>query len=98
MFSDDLEMRAVADHFSVRERVLGALEAGVDGLLICSEHDLQEEALRLLERAPDRLLERALERMTRLKEAYARRRSRLHVPAGPPYAAHQKLSNQAGEG
>ncbi|MCA9718122.1 MAG: beta-N-acetylhexosaminidase [Myxococcales bacterium] len=98
VFSDDLEMRAVADHFSVRERVLGALEAGVDGLLICSEHDLQEEALRLLERAPDRLLERALERMTRLKEAYARRRSRLHVPAGPPYAAHQKLSNQAGEG
>ncbi len=97
VFSDDLEMGAVAKHFSMRERVLGPLEAGVDGLLICSEADFQEEALRLLERAPDRLVERAIERMVALKRAYARRLSSLYCPSGPPYPEHQALAARVDE-
>ncbi|MCB9700787.1 MAG: beta-N-acetylhexosaminidase [Myxococcales bacterium] len=79
VFSDDLEMKAVADHFSIEERTLGPLEAGVDALLVCSQWDLAEECLRLLERAPDRLIEHGLRRMVALKEAYGRTRRPVAV-------------------
>lgn len=71
VFSDDLEMKAVADHFGPRVLVRGALEAGVDGLLVCSDAGLRQEVLAHLERAPDGLVERAIERMVALKQRYA---------------------------
>ena len=55
------------------------LEAGVDALLVCSQWDLAEECLRLLERAPDRLIEHGLRRMVALKEAYGRTRRPVAV-------------------
>lgn len=70
VFTDDLEMGAVAKHYSVEERILGPLRAGVDGLLVCSQADLRAEAIRLLQRAPDALLEPALVRIRALKAAY----------------------------
>ncbi len=96
VFSDDLEMRAVADHFSVEERTLGSLEAGVDSLLVCSDASLADEVLRLLERAPDRLVEQGLRRLVALKGAFAgkHRLSAEHTPAGPPYAEHRALAER----
>jgi len=96
VFSDDLEMRAVADHYSVEERTIGPLEAGVDSLLVCSDASLADEVLRLLERAPDRLLEHGLSRLIALKEAYAGRHrlSAEHRPDGPPYEAHRALAQR----
>ncbi len=96
VLSDDLEMGAVAKHFDVRTRILGPLSAGVDGLLICSQADLRTEALRLLERAPDRLVEQPLRRMIALKQAYANT-NRIDgdtLPQGPPYPEHQQLAQQ----
>ncbi|MEZ4383066.1 MAG: beta-N-acetylhexosaminidase [Nannocystaceae bacterium] len=96
IFSDDLEMRAVADHFSVEQRTYGPLEAGVDGLLVCSDAGLADEVLRLLERAPDSLVEEGVRRLVALKQAYAgaRRIGADHRPAGPPYAEHRALAER----
>lgn len=73
VFSDDLEMKAVADHFSVRERTLGPLQAGVDALLICSQQDLWLESLALLEKARDSEIEQALTRMTAFKSKWVKK-------------------------
>jgi beta-N-acetylhexosaminidase len=89
-FTDDLEMRAVADHFSVRERTLGPLHAGVDGLLVCRQADLRDEMLSILEAAPDGLVERALERLVALKRGFSGGAS--GEPSGPPWPEHRTLA------
>jgi beta-N-acetylhexosaminidase len=70
VFSDDLEMKAVADHFGPEQLVHGALEAGVDALLVCSDAGLRDEVLRRLERAPDALVERALARVVAFEQRW----------------------------
>jgi beta-N-acetylhexosaminidase len=88
VFSDDLEMKAVSDHFTPEQRVRGALEAGCDALLVCRQADLRDESLRLLERLPDALVEDALRRVVALKQRYApRHRERVLGPAQPTQAA-----------
>lgn len=50
--SDDLEMRAIADHHGVGEAACSAIASGCDALLVCSKPELTIEAHRaLLERA-----------------------------------------------
>ena len=104
VFSDDLEMRAVADHFGVKERVLGPLEAGCDALLVCSQQDLAAEAIRLLEKAPDRLLEGPLRRMHALKAGFGGRRSPAAAGGGEAEAAalaaaeRRRLAERSGRG
>jgi beta-N-acetylhexosaminidase len=94
VFSDDLEMRAVADRFPIRERVLGPLRAGVDALLVCSDMALWHEALLVLEAAPATLLEAPLRRVAALKARYAGSAARPVAAAGPPYEAHQRLARE----
>lgn len=72
VFSDDLEMKAVADHYRPLQLVQGALEAGVDALLVCRDASLRREVLQRLERSPDGRVERAIERVVALKQRYAR--------------------------
>ena len=71
VFSDDLEMKAVAEHHSPKAMVEGCLEAGVDSLLVCKDRGIREEVLRGLERAPDPRLENPLRRMIELKRRFA---------------------------
>ena len=85
------EPKAVADHFDPRARSVGALEAGVDALLVCSEADLREEILRHLERAPDTALEHGLRRMVEFKRSYGGGRAKSR-DAQPPYAEHRALA------
>jgi beta-N-acetylhexosaminidase len=95
VFSDDIEMKAVADQFSTEERSLGILRAGVDVVLVCSQADLREEVLGKLERAPDGLLERSLERMVAFKQRFGS--SVQVVPLteiGPPFASHRALAER----
>ncbi len=95
VFSDDLEMRAVADRHPIGECVRGALEAGVDALLVCSDHGLWKEALAALESAPPSLLAASLRRMEGLKRRFGREpRERIsgRASSGPPYAAHRQLA------
>ena len=92
VFSDDLEMRAVADRFTPDELVTGALGAGVDALLVCSRADLRAQVLDALEAAPDALVERSLARMAEFKRGFAGgRRAR---GGSPPYAAHLELASR----
>jgi beta-N-acetylhexosaminidase len=87
VFSDDLEMKAVADHFTPEQRVRGSLEAGCDAVLVCSKADLRDETLRLLEKMPDALLEAPLRRVVAMKQKYApahRRRVLGEAEPKPP--------------
>jgi beta-N-acetylhexosaminidase len=50
LFSDDLEMKAVADLYAVEDSSVRSIEAGCDVLLICKDEDLQDRAHRALVR------------------------------------------------
>jgi beta-N-acetylhexosaminidase len=89
VFGDDLEMKAVADHFSPAELVRQALTAGVDSLLVCSRADLREEVLATLESLPDAVVEAGLRRMRAFKRDYAG--GRRASGAEPPYPEHAAL-------
>jgi beta-N-acetylhexosaminidase len=77
--SDDLEMKAVAEHFPLEEAAPGAVAAGVDALLVCHRADVQHRAVDLVRAAvEDGRIPRA-----RLAEARARVAGLLRF-AGPP--------------
>jgi beta-N-acetylhexosaminidase len=90
VFGDDLEMKAVADHFPPGVLVEQALAAGVDSLLVCSRADLREEVLSSLESLPDAALEPGLRRMRAFKRDYSG--GRRSSGAGPPYDDHTALA------
>jgi beta-N-acetylhexosaminidase len=98
VFSDDLEMKAVADHHSPKALVDGCLEAGVDSLLVCKDPGFRDEVLRGLERAPDARLENPIRRMIDLKQRFAGLREPLEradrEPIAPPYAEHLALAGR----
>nr|WP_086001301.1 glycoside hydrolase family 3 N-terminal domain-containing protein [Plesiocystis pacifica] len=98
VLSDDIEMRAVADHFSVEARSVGALRAGVDVVLACSAADLREECLAKLERAPDGVVEDALRRLIAFKERFAAPKVVALTEPGPPFASHRALASALREG
>ncbi|HSN14432.1 MAG TPA: beta-N-acetylhexosaminidase [Anaeromyxobacteraceae bacterium] len=77
--SDDLEMRAVAEHFPLEEAAPGALAAGVDGLLVCHSAGVQHRAVDLVRAA----VEDGRVARERLREARTRI-ARLLSFAGPP--------------
>jgi beta-N-acetylhexosaminidase len=71
ILSDDLEMKALASERTVPESALQAIEAGCDGVLVCSgDHDAQAAALEGLIRAAE--TDRAF--MRRVDDALARHR------------------------
>ena len=77
--SDDLEMKAVAEHFPLEEAAPGAVLAGVDALLVCHRADVQHRAIDLVRAAvEDGRIPRA-----RLEEARGRVAGLLRW-AGPP--------------
>jgi beta-N-acetylhexosaminidase len=94
VFSDDLEMRAVADRFPISERVLGSLRAGVDALLVCSDVSLWCEALAALEAAPAPLLDAPLRRVAALKTRFGGAASPPVAASGPPYEDHRRLARE----
>jgi beta-N-acetylhexosaminidase len=100
VFSDDLEMKAIADHYSPKAMVDGCLEAGVDSLLVCKDPGLREEVLLRLERAPDSKLENPLRRMIDLKRRFAgppeSPKDADRKPLAPPYAEHRTLAGRFG--
>jgi beta-N-acetylhexosaminidase len=52
--SDDLEMKAIADRWSIEESAVRAIEAGCDALLVCRSEELQSRAVdALAKRATD---------------------------------------------
>jgi beta-N-acetylhexosaminidase len=94
VFSDDLEMAAVAEHFDPGTSVRRALEAGVDAFLVCRRADLRGEVLAALEAAPARLVAGPLRRMAALKRRFAG--GRRASGGEPPYAEHLALARRLG--
>jgi beta-N-acetylhexosaminidase len=77
ILADDLEMKAVAADYAVAESAVFAIEAGCDGVLVCSgDHDTQAAALEALvhaveaNRLPLARVEDALKRQLRAKERF----------------------------
>ena len=77
ILSDDLEMKAIANQYTVPDAAVMAIDAGCDGMLICSgDHDVQSAALESLVHAvEDQRLGRvrvddALARQRRAKERF----------------------------
>jgi beta-N-acetylhexosaminidase len=95
VFSDDLEMKAVAQSMPPRTMPAVALEAGIDALLVCEQFDFVREVLDGLERCKDHLLERPLDRVAALKQAFP---APALAPAGPPYAEHAALADRLRRG
>jgi len=77
ILSDDLEMKAVANEYPVPRSAVMAIEAGCDGILICSgDHAAQVAALESLIHAvedgtiPETRLDDALKRQLKAKERF----------------------------
>ena len=68
VFSDDLQMKAIADRFAAGDAAIAAVEAGVDWLVACESLDFAEHAIGALERTASRRARLA----TRMDEAAAR--------------------------
>jgi beta-N-acetylhexosaminidase len=93
IFTDDMEMKAVAARWAVPDACVRAIAAGCDAVLICSgDHDLQHAALEALvhaveeERLPYARVEDALARQRTMKERFL---------AGPAVAGRGPLSGRA---
>ncbi len=74
--SDDLDMKAIADHFGVGEAAVAAIRAGCDVLLLCRDAAHQREAREALLRAEPAVQHRIAEsaaRVRAMKHAYAQR-------------------------
>jgi beta-N-acetylhexosaminidase len=86
LFSDDLEMRALSDRYSIEQSAVAAVRAGCDALLICSDLALQQRAhAALVEKADSDDSFRS-----RCSEAVARSLSaRRQTPARPVPSVEQ---------
>jgi beta-N-acetylhexosaminidase len=103
--SDDLEMRAIVDHFGLGDSAVRGLVAGCDAFLVCHRRDRQEEARLALVAAAARdgavrlRLGEAAARVAALKAAHA---ATWRGRARPPLtvlgsAAHLRLAAAMGE-
>ena len=95
--SDDLEMRAVADHFGIEDLAVRGLMAGCDAFLLCRDEGLQLTAFTALVAAAERdaavraRVEEAAARVTELKARhFARSREASLSSLGSP--AHLALA------
>ena len=53
VLSDDLEMKAIIDHYGIEQAVVQGAAAGVDLLCVCKVHELQHQAIDALIRATE---------------------------------------------
>ena len=78
IISDDLEMKAIADHFGFDEAIVCSALAGIDLFMVCHTHELQHRAIDLLCQAaekgtiPGARLERSNRRLDSLLKRFIR--------------------------
>jgi beta-N-acetylhexosaminidase len=87
VFTDDLEMKGITDHWAPELAAVQAIKAGADSLLICKDANVQDEVLEELRRAvadgtltPTRI-QQSLARLDRLKAEF------LHTRQNAPAAS-----------
>lgn len=78
LVSDDLEMKAIAQHFSIERAVVDGVNASVDLFLVCHKAELQRAAIDALARAvrEGRVSEQRLDEASARVQALARRFAR----------------------
>jgi beta-N-acetylhexosaminidase len=98
--SDDMQMKAIADHYGFDDAVVRAVDAGVDLLWICHTTDLQCRAVEVIAKAAanGHLSVRRLEEAARRQDAVF---ARFVKPASPTpnmdvigCAEHQKIADR----
>ena len=107
ILSDDLEMKAIANEYRVPDAAVMAIDAGCDGMLICSgDHDVQSAALEAIIHAveDDRLrrprVDDALTRQRRAKEQFLAAGAGTRPLSGPALRAwlgrgeHQAIADE----
>lgn len=78
IISDDLEMKAISDNYSIYDSVVFSVKAGVDMLLICHSFEKQLEAIESLEKAvkngelEESRIDASLKRIEKIKEKEAK--------------------------
>jgi beta-N-acetylhexosaminidase len=76
VLTDDLEMRAIIDHYGIEEATVRAVLAGCDMPLICKDRNREVAAITALDKAvadgtvPSHRLELSLARVARLKQRF----------------------------
>jgi beta-N-acetylhexosaminidase len=93
VFTDDLEMKAVADHYDPEALVSGCLAAGVDALIVSRSRELRDAILQELEAAPPERIRASLVRIAALKSRFA---APPEAPGAgePPYPDHLALAER----
>ena len=107
VFSDDLEMKGVAERWPPREAAVLAAKAGCDVVLVCKDHDAQGEAIEGLVRAVEqeeiswKAMDAACDRVRLLKERFLLpysdpepRTARLAAGAGERWALSRELAER----
>jgi beta-N-acetylhexosaminidase len=95
--SDDLEMRAIADHQSIGAAAIATLAAGADALLVCQDLDRAVEAFAAIEDAvagsvlPATTITSAASRVARLRQSIAQRG---YIACELPNPEHQALAEE----
>jgi beta-N-acetylhexosaminidase len=88
VFSDDLEMKALAGRFDLEDQLLRGFDAGIDLFLICHHEELQFRAIEILAgaiedgRIPRVRLRESLDRVMHLTATYHRPPNRSSGPLG----------------
>jgi beta-N-acetylhexosaminidase len=94
--SDDLEMKAIADHYSVEQAVVDGVLAGCDLFLVCHKAEVQRRAIGALEKAVSdgritrERIDQSLGRLEALAKKFARGPEDLTGTLGSP--EHERLS------
>lgn len=74
--TDDLEMRAILDHYGIEDAAIRAIQAGADLLLICGDRNRQVAAMEAVHDAvkegtiPEARIAASLERLAQLKSRF----------------------------
>jgi beta-N-acetylhexosaminidase len=100
--SDDLDMRAIAEHVGIGPASVAAIRAGCDVLLLCNDERHQQEARAALIEAADRdpalvvRLAEAAARVRAMKRVHGERQAAIAAPGrdiiGAP--AHLRLAEE----
>ena len=101
IFSDDLEMGAIAKHFPIGDACIQAVLSGHDMLLICSDYDKQRAGLAALQNAcqnsllPIKELDESVARIQSLKDFC--RKKPGEIPSHPEKEGSHLLSQKIAE-
>ena len=80
IISDGMEMKAILDHYGIKQGTIMALKAGCDILLLCHEYEYQKEALDAVKEAVEQNIisvELLKEKVQRINDAKSRIKSFL---------------------